>query len=166
MTVTIRGTENSESTLYLPHQTDPCGFRTRLIPTLRIFRDRKSATVASYTATSQALRGSNHVAPRVASSALVSRTVFSPKPYFNTFCFINPTDFTYGNEPRTDNTLRTPGTDDWDMSLFKDVPIHENMTLNFTVEAFNLFNRVQFGSPSTQPGNSQFGWITQQFNNP
>ena len=52
------------------------------------------------------------------------------------------------------------------MSLFKDVSIHENMTLNFRVEAFNLFNRMQFGSPSTQPGNSQFGWITQQFNNP
>jgi hypothetical protein len=90
----------------------------------------------------------------------------SAKPYFNTSCFTNPPDFTYGNEPRTDNTLRTPGIDNWDMSLFKDVPIHENMTLNFRVEAFNLFNRVQFGSPNTQLGNSQFGWITQQFNNP
>jgi hypothetical protein len=52
------------------------------------------------------------------------------------------------------------------MSLFRDVPIHENMTLNLRLEAFNLFNRVQFGAPNTQFGNSQFGWITQQFNNP
>ena len=90
----------------------------------------------------------------------------STKPYFNTSCFTDPANFTYGNEPRTDNTLRTPGTDNWDMSLYKDVPIHENMTLNLRLEAFNLFNRVQFGAPNTSLGNSQFGWITQQFNNP
>jgi hypothetical protein len=90
----------------------------------------------------------------------------SAKPYFNTSCFTDPANFTYGNEPRNDNTLRTPGIDNWDMSLYKDVPIHENMTLNLRVEAFNLFNRVQFGAPNTQLGNSQFGWITQQFNNP
>ena len=90
----------------------------------------------------------------------------SAKTYFNKSCFSIPTDFSYGNEPRTDNTLRTPGTDNWDMSLFKDFPVHENMTLDFRVEAFNLFNRVQFGSPNTQLGNAQFGWITQQFNNP
>ena len=46
----------------------------------------------------------------------------SAKPYFNTSCFTDPADFTYGNEPRNDNTLRTPGTDNWDMSLYKDVP--------------------------------------------
>jgi hypothetical protein len=88
------------------------------------------------------------------------------KTYFNKSCFAAPADFTFGNEPRTDNTLRTPGVDNWDMSLFKDFPVHESMTLNFRVEAFNLFNRVQFGSPNTQLGNAQFGWITQQSNNP
>lgn len=90
----------------------------------------------------------------------------SAKTYFNKSCFTIPADFSFGNEPRTDNTLRTPGTDNWDMSLFKDFSIHENMTLDFRVEAFNLFNRVQFGSPNTQVGNAQFGWITNQQNNP
>ena len=90
----------------------------------------------------------------------------SAQTFFNKSCFTIPTDFAYGNEPRNDNTLRTPGTDDWDMSLFKDFPVHENMTFQFRAEAFNVFNRVQFGSPNTQLGNSQFGWITQQFNNP
>ncbi len=88
------------------------------------------------------------------------------KTYFNTSCFTNPANFTYGNEPRNDNSLRTPGIDNWDMSLFRDVPIHENMTLNLRLEAFNLFNRVQFGAPNTKLGDSQFGSITQQFNNP
>lgn len=89
------------------------------------------------------------------------------KPYFNTACFAKPTnDFAFGSEPRTDNTLRTPGTDNWDMALFKDFPLHEHLTLDLRAEAFNIFNRVQFGSPNTTVGNTQFGWITAQANNP
>jgi hypothetical protein len=90
----------------------------------------------------------------------------SSNTYFNTGCFTIPANFTFGNEPRTDSTLRTPGTANWDMSLFKNFPIHENVSFDFRAEAFNLFNRVQFGSPNTQLGNGQFGWITAQFNNP
>ena len=52
------------------------------------------------------------------------------------------------------------------LAVFKNFPIHENLSFDFRVEAFNLFNRVQFGSPNTQFGNAQFGWITAQFNNP
>jgi Alpha-L-arabinofuranosidase B, catalytic len=90
----------------------------------------------------------------------------SSNTYFNTGCFTIPANFTFGNEPRTDSTVRTPGTANWDMSLFKNFPIHENVSFDFRAEAFNLFNRVQFGSPNTQLGNGQFGWITAQFNNP
>jgi hypothetical protein len=88
------------------------------------------------------------------------------KTYFNRGCFKPPANFTYGDEPRADNDLRTPGVHNWDMSLFKDFRIKESLTLNFRAEAFNLFNRVQFGSPNTSLGNSQFGWITAQQNNP
>ncbi|QHS52279.1 TonB-dependent receptor [Edaphobacter sp. 12200R-103] len=94
--------------------------------------------------------------------------------YFNTSCFVqqsvnNPyvfNRFQYGNESRTDNTLRGPGQANWDMSLYKDIPIHENMKFNLRVEAFNLFNRVQFGNPNTSVGNALFGNITTQINNP
>jgi hypothetical protein len=88
------------------------------------------------------------------------------KTYFNGACFTAPPNFTFGNEPRADDNLRTPGVDNWDMSLFKDFHIRESLTLNLRVEAFNTFNRVQFGSPNTSLGNSQFGWITSQQNNP
>ena len=74
--------------------------------------------------------------------------------------------FQYGNESRTDNTLRGPGQANWDMSLYKDIPINENMKFNLRVEAFNLFNRVQFGNPNTSVGNALFGNITTQINNP
>jgi hypothetical protein len=86
--------------------------------------------------------------------------------YFNTSCFTTPSNFVYGNESRTDNKLRTPGAANWDMSLFKNFDIHENTTLAFRVEAFNMFNRVQFASPNSQLGNPQFGQITAQYNNP
>jgi outer membrane receptor protein involved in Fe transport len=86
--------------------------------------------------------------------------------YFNTACFTTPANFTYGNESRTDNQLRTPGAANWDMSLFKDFPVHESMAFDFRVEAFNIFNRAQFGSPNSSVGNPQFGQITSQYNNP
>jgi len=94
--------------------------------------------------------------------------------YFNTACFVqqsvsNPyifNRFQYGNESRTDNTLRGPGQANWDLSLYKDLPIHENVVFKLRVEAFNLFNRTQFGNPNTSVGNALFGNITSQINNP
>jgi outer membrane receptor protein involved in Fe transport len=88
--------------------------------------------------------------------------------YLNTSCFVqqsvsNPyvfNRFQYGNESRTDNTLRGPGQANWDMSLYKEFPIHENMSFNLRVESFNLFNRVQFVNPNLQVGNTLFGQIT------
>jgi len=94
--------------------------------------------------------------------------------YFNTACFQSQTissspvfnPFAFGTESRTDNTLRTPGVANWDMAIVKDVPIHENLLFNFRVEAFNVFNRVQFGQPNVSVGNASFGSITSQYNNP
>ena len=91
----------------------------------------------------------------------------SANNYFNTGCFSSAVPlFTYGNESRTDNQLRTPGVANYDFALYKDTPIRENVVFQFRVEAFNLFNRVQFGSPNTVVGNSQFGNITTDLNTP
>ncbi len=94
--------------------------------------------------------------------------------YFNTACFQSQTissnsvfnPFAFGNESRTDNALRTPGTANWDMTLFKNFPIHENLSFDFRAEAFNIFNRVQFGQPNVTVGNTSEGSITSQYNNP
>ena len=90
----------------------------------------------------------------------------STNTYFNTGCFTTPNYFTYGDESRTDNSLRGPGIANWDMSLYKDFPIKERTTFEFRAEAFNLFNRVQFGNPNTSLGNTSFGYVTTQNNNP
>ena len=86
--------------------------------------------------------------------------------YFNTACFVAPAAFKFGNESRTDNALRGPGVANWDISLFKQISIHENATIELRVEAFNIFNRVQFGNPDMTRGSGTFGVITSQLNNP
>lgn len=93
----------------------------------------------------------------------------APNNYFNTNCFSTPSNpFTYGNESRTDPQLRTPGVANYDFALYKNTPIHENLNLEFRIEAFNLFNRVQFAfaSPSNSVGNTQFGEILADANLP
>jgi carboxypeptidase family protein len=86
--------------------------------------------------------------------------------WFNTSCFTQPAAFTFGNEPRLDPTLRSPGVAEWDSSAYKTFPIHEDINLQFRAEAFNLFNRVQFGYPGLTQGTSNFGRITSQANLP
>lgn len=89
--------------------------------------------------------------------------------WFNTSCFTAPAIYTFGNESRTDSTLRGPGIANYDFSLFKRTTIAERYNVEFRAEAFNLFNRVQFGTPNTAQttaANNIFGQITSQLNNP
>lgn len=86
--------------------------------------------------------------------------------YFNLSCFVAPGNFRFGNESRTDNTLRAPGIGNFDLALFKDTHVTERLVLQLRVESFNLFNRVQFGAPNTAIGSAQQGQITTQVNEP
>jgi hypothetical protein len=89
--------------------------------------------------------------------------------YFNTSCFSLPAPYTYGTEGRTDPRLRGPGIANSDFALFKKTPLTERFNLEFRAEIFNIFNRVQFGTPDrtfTTNANSTFGRITTQANQP
>jgi hypothetical protein len=55
-----------------------------------------------------------------------------------------------GDEKR--NQFHGPGLGEVDFSLFKNTPITERIGSQFRVEIFNLFNRVNSGSPSTCMG--------------
>src|SRR5207253_4449952 len=65
--------------------------------------------------------------------------------WFDTAAFTTPPPFTYGNAGR--DILFGPGRVNFDMSLFKDFPIREEIKLQFRAEAFNTFNTPQFGQP-------------------
>jgi hypothetical protein len=89
--------------------------------------------------------------------------------WFNTACFSLPAPYTFGNESRTDSSLRGPGIANYDFAVFKRTAITERFNVEFRAEAFNLFNRVQFGQPNlayTTAANSTFGVISSQLNQP
>ena len=86
--------------------------------------------------------------------------------YFNTSDFSLNAPFTLGNAPRIMPNLYGPGTDNFDLSLFKDTKIGERFTLQFRAEAFNAFNRVQFSNPIVSITSVTFGVINAQANSP
>jgi hypothetical protein len=86
--------------------------------------------------------------------------------WFDTSCFSQPGSFSFGNESRTDPNLRSAGQNNFDFALFKTTHITETVNVQFRAEIFNLFNRVQFGPPGIQVGNSSFGVVSSQVNQP
>jgi len=87
--------------------------------------------------------------------------------WFNQSCFTQPNPYGFGNEPRTDPTLRRAGIKNFDFSLEKKTQITEKLSLKFTTEFYNLFNRVQFAAPGMAfYDGTNFGKVTSQANNP
>jgi hypothetical protein len=87
--------------------------------------------------------------------------------YFNTACFVQPGNLQFGDESRTDSVLRAQGEDNYDFSLTKSTRASERLTVIFTAQFFNIFNRTQFAPPgeSLYDG-SAFGAVTLQSNIP
>lgn len=80
--------------------------------------------------------------------------------YFNTSAFTSAGMTTgIGNAPPGD--IIGPGYYDWDFSLRKSFRLpKEGMRLLFQFDAFNAFNHVNYGNPSTTVTSSSFGTIT------
>lgn len=85
--------------------------------------------------------------------------------WFNTSCFAAPSTFGFGNEPRVDPNIRNSGPANSDLALFRNASFPEKFSMQFRVEAYNLFNRVQFGPPGGVVGTSTFGVVSSQTNN-
>jgi hypothetical protein len=60
-----------------------------------------------------------------------------------------PTPLRTGNLGR--NTGRTPGINNFDVNLFKRVPVNERVGVELRAEFFNFFNHPQYGLPSASP---------------
>ena len=86
--------------------------------------------------------------------------------WFNTACFVQPGQFSFGNERRADDVLRRQGVDNWDFSVAKSVPLAEKFNLTFDAEFFNTFNRVQFAPPFESMSSPLFGQVVSQINSP
>jgi len=66
--------------------------------------------------------------------------------WFNPAAFVLPTPGTYGNLGR--GVYEGPGFADVALSVFKNTALTERATLQFRAEIFNLFDRVNFGTPN------------------
>jgi outer membrane receptor protein involved in Fe transport len=91
--------------------------------------------------------------------------------WFNTSCFTavpaGPTDTVrFGTASRVISSIRTMGTNNWDLSLTKDTPVTERVNVQFTAQAFNLFNHSRFGAPVTNRSAANFGQVTSVVNLP
>ena len=88
--------------------------------------------------------------------------------WFNTNCFIDPAPYTFGDESRTDSTLRQDGVNNFDFAAFKKTYFgpDNKFDVEFRAEFFNIFNRVQFAAPNTTLGSAQFGQVSATNNNP
>jgi outer membrane receptor protein involved in Fe transport len=86
-----------------------------------------------------------------------------PAMWFDTTCFVAPTDIRYGNVGR--GVLYGPGIVNWDLSLVKNTAIRERLRVQIRLDAFNAFNTPNFGFPNTAIGSpSGAGKITSTIN--
>jgi trimeric autotransporter adhesin len=85
--------------------------------------------------------------------------------YINPAAFASSAAYTFGNAPRT-LSLRGPGYENWDMSLFKSVLVRDRVNVQFRASTFNTFNTPLFAGPNTAFGSANFGAITAQANFP
>ncbi len=79
--------------------------------------------------------------------------------YFDTDAFVRPPRYTFGNSRR--NILYGPGANMVNFALHRNFPLalSETSKIEFRFEAFNPFNRSQFGLPGLSIGNVNAGVI-------
>jgi hypothetical protein len=77
--------------------------------------------------------------------------------WFDTTAFAAPGANRFGNTGR--NGVRGPSFASYDVSLFRDFPIHERVKIEFRAEAYNLTNTPRFGNPVNNVNLGDFGQI-------
>jgi hypothetical protein len=78
--------------------------------------------------------------------------------YFNRAAFVPNPAGTFGVVGR--NTMRGPGSTNFDLSLVKTFALRERLRLMFRAETFNAFNNVNFGNPAANLSAPNFARLT------
>ena len=87
-----------------------------------------------------------------------------PNCWVSAAAFGSPATGTFGN--LGSNSLIGPGYIQLDASLSRRIVLHENHTLEFRLDAFNVFNHVNFSTPVSTTSASNFGHITSDITAP
>jgi hypothetical protein len=86
------------------------------------------------------------------------------KGYLNKAAFSTNPSYTvnlplsYGNVVK--GSFVGPQFADWDVSVFRQFPIHESLRTEFRAEFFNVLNHTNFMDPQQSVTNGAFGRIT------
>jgi hypothetical protein len=86
--------------------------------------------------------------------------------WFNTGCFTQPDNFSFGDEPRVDPALKSEEEANFDTTIGKSFDAGEHARLIFKTEIFNLFNHAQFAEPNADLSSPAFGQVSNQRNLP
>jgi len=78
--------------------------------------------------------------------------------WFNTAAFTRPRDGMFGSAGR--NIIRGPRFQNWDVALFKNIPINERVSSQLRFEVFNFPNHPLLSNPAVSPRAGNFGFIT------
>jgi hypothetical protein len=83
--------------------------------------------------------------------------------WFNTSAFTDPpatcsTDCRPGNARR--GSIKGPGLQRWDLSLFKNIRVTEGTNFQFRLESFNVFNHTNFDAVDASFTSPTFGQVT------
>ncbi len=77
--------------------------------------------------------------------------------FFNADCFVAPSD-RFGSAGRA--TVQGPDSHVWDLGVFKNFYVRENLQVQLRSEFFNAFNIVNYGQPGRTLGGSNFSVVT------
>jgi hypothetical protein len=81
--------------------------------------------------------------------------------WFNLAAFAAPAQYNFGNAGT--GIVAGPGYFDADLTLERHLIVRNRFDIDLRGEAFNAFNRTNFGDPNTAIGNAQAGQISTQF---
>src|SRR5262249_32239751 len=107
--------------------------------------------------------GANNYRPNVTCDPYAPKDQQSITNWFNPSCVSVPTSpaAPFGNAAR--NSARGPNFWQFDFAAIKNVAIGAQARFQFRIEAFNLFNRVNFTAPAANRSVATFGTITSTF---
>jgi hypothetical protein len=133
------------------------------------FRSGGSIT-PGITLTNAGLTARPFVVPGVSTNGPKTWKTGSTQQWFNEAAYVNPTASTNGVSNATlyygyygnaqNGTIRGPGQEIWNLSLFKEFRIRETSLVEFRAEAFNLLNHTNPQNPNVSVANANEDKIT------
>ena len=102
--------------------------------------------------------GNSQIADKVKSKVAIYGAHGSVSPYFDTAAFAPVSQARFGTAGFS--SVRGPGYGNLDFSLFRTVPIRQELKMQVRAEALNVLNHPNFSNPDSGVTDGNFGLIS------